>query len=151
MRSRTIGWCWSLPAGVAPASVAQLRDARFVRIALGNPASVPAGRYARDALQRAGLWNDLAPRLVFGENVRQVLDYVARGEADAGFVYASDVLAANGRVQVAETVATSPIVYPVAVVKGSANVDAARAFVAFLDTPAARAILLRHGFAAPEP
>ena len=141
-----------VPAGRTTARLADLRSPRFVRIAVGNPASVPAGRYARAALERAGLWNDVAPRLVFGENVRQVLDYVARGEADAGLVYATDVDAAGGRVHAVDDVAVpQPILYPVAVVASSAHPDEARAFVRYLEGPAARAILARHGFALPEP
>ena len=141
-----------VPARQPAARLADLRGARFVRIAIGNPASVPAGRYARAALEGAGLWQDLAARLVFGENVRQVLDYVARGEADAGLVYATDVDAAVGRVRAVEDVPIAqPIVYPVAVVGSSVHQDEARAFVRSLDGTAARAILARHGFARPEP
>jgi molybdate transport system substrate-binding protein len=140
-----------VPTARPPARLTDLRDARFARVALGNPASVPAGRYARAALERAGLWSDLAPKLVYGENVRQVLDYVARGEADAGFVYATDVAAASGRVHVAGDVAAGPILYPVAVVRSTAHADAARAFAGFLAGPAAQAILARHGFGPAEP
>src|SRR5690606_31394400 len=61
------------------------------RIAMGNPDSVPAGRYTRLALEAAGVWGTLQPRMILTQNVRQALDYVARGEVDAGFVYGSDV------------------------------------------------------------
>lgn len=61
------------------------------RIAMGNPDSVPAGRYTRLALEAAGVWETLQPRIILTQNVRQALDYVARGEVDAGFVYGSDV------------------------------------------------------------
>jgi molybdate transport system substrate-binding protein len=141
-----------VPAGRPPTRLGDLRNPRFARIAVGNPASVPAGRYARAALERAGLWADVAPRLVFGENVRQVLDYVARGEADAGLVYATDVDAAGGRVRAVDDVLVDPpILYPVALVRTSAHPDEARAFARFLDGAEARAILARHGFALPEP
>src|SRR5690606_10208295 len=61
------------------------------RIAMGNPDSVPAGRYTRLALEAAGVWGTLQPRMILTQNVRQALDYVARGEVGAGFVYGSDV------------------------------------------------------------
>src|SRR5262245_47797153 len=70
-----------------PASLEGLKDPRFVKIAIGNPKTVPAGRYADQALRASSLLEAVQPRLVFGENVRQVLDYVVRGEADAGLVY----------------------------------------------------------------
>jgi len=141
-----------VPTGQPAARLGDLPSARFTRIAVGNPASVPAGRYARAALERAGLWSAIAPRLVFGENVRQVLDYVARREADGGLVYATDVDAAGGRVRAVDDVTVEPpILYPVALVKTSEHPDEARAFARFLDGPAARAILARHGFALPEP
>lgn len=61
------------------------------RIAMGNPDSVPAGRYTRLALESVGVWKTMQPRMILTQNVRQALDYVARGEVDAGFVYGSDV------------------------------------------------------------
>ncbi len=61
------------------------------KIAIGNPQTVPAGRYAEQVLRSLNLWEPLKDKLVFAENVRQVLDYVARGEVDAGLVYATDV------------------------------------------------------------
>ncbi|MFP5406150.1 MAG: molybdate ABC transporter substrate-binding protein, partial [Gammaproteobacteria bacterium] len=79
--------------GVSPAPVTHLADLASPavrRIAIGNPASVPVGRYARAALESAGLWSQVEPRLINARNARQVLDYVARGEVDAGFVYATD-------------------------------------------------------------
>ena len=57
------------------------------RVAVGNPATVPAGRYAKEALVHGGLWDKLSPRFILAESVRQVLDYVGRGEVDAGLVY----------------------------------------------------------------
>jgi molybdate transport system substrate-binding protein len=67
-----------------------LLEARVGRIVIGSPKSVPAGQYAEESLRALGLWDRLQPKLVFAENVRQALDYVARGEVDAGFVYTTD-------------------------------------------------------------
>jgi molybdate transport system substrate-binding protein len=117
------------------------------RLALADPRVVPAGRYAKAALEKLGVWNDVAGRIAPAENVRAALALVARGEAPLGIVYATDARA-EPRVMVAGTFPADshpPIVYPAALVKG-ARPDAAR-FVAFLGSDAARAIFLRQGFA----
>ena len=140
-----------VPAGrPLPASLAQLAGASYRRIAIGSPASVPAGRYAKAALGAAGMWAPLEARVIMTQNVRQSLDYVARGECDAGFVYATDAATLSGKVSVAFDVPTvSPVVYPVAVVRASAQPVLASAFVDYLRSPAARALLARHGFGMP--
>lgn len=134
----------------APASLAALAGKGVQRVAIGNPDSVPVGRYARAALQNAGLWEAMTGKTITTQNVRQSLDYVARGEVDAGFVYASDYQATPGRVVRAFDVPLkTPINYPVAVIKDSARAAEARRFVAFVVSPQGRAILRRHGFGAP--
>jgi len=141
-----------VPASAArlPSSLADLASPAFGRIAIGAPASVPAGRYAMQAIEAAGLQAAIAPKAVGAVNVRQALDYVARGEVDAGFVYATDAALMKDRVRVALTVHTrTPIVYPVAVLAGAPNPPDARRFVEFLDSAAAVAVLTRHGFARP--
>jgi molybdate transport system substrate-binding protein len=133
-----------------PASLAALAGKGVQRVAIGNPDSVPVGRYARAALQDAGLWEAITAKTITTQNVRQSLDYVARGEVDAGFVYASDYQATPGRVVRAFDVPLkTPINYPVAVIKDSARAAEARRFVAFVVSPQGRAILRRHGFGAP--
>jgi molybdate transport system substrate-binding protein len=120
------------------------------RIAIGSPETVPAGRYARQALERAGLWTRLGDRFVYAANVRQVLEYVARGEAEAGLVYVTDVAPMRGRVRlVAEVPTPNPIRYPVAVVASSRDPERAQRFVEFLASPAMQQILVRHGFGPP--
>ena len=117
------------------------------RIAIGNPASVPAGRYAREALQTAGLWEKLEPRYILGQNVRQVLDYVARAEVDAAIVYKTDAAIMAGKIRIAAELATAtPIAYALAIVQSSRNREAAAAFVKSLQSEPARAIFVRHGF-----
>jgi molybdate transport system substrate-binding protein len=69
---------------------ADLLEARVTKIVVGHPKTVPAGQYAEESLKALGLFDKLQPKLVFSENVRQALDYVARGEVDAGFVYTTD-------------------------------------------------------------
>lgn len=131
-------------------AMADLTRPAFARIAIGLPASVPAGRYARSALEAAQLWPALAPKTIGAHNVRQALDYVARGEVDAAFVYATDARLMPGKVRVALTVPTAqPIVYPAAPLAATPHAVLAQRFVAFLLTPPARAVFARHGFTTP--
>jgi molybdate transport system substrate-binding protein len=131
-------------------SIAELAAPQVRRIGIGKWATVPAGRYAREAIERAGLWPLLQPRLIQADSVRQVLAYVARGEVDAGFVYSSDAQAFADRVRIATHIATATAIrYPAVVVHDSPHPALAREFVDFLLTPAAQATLARHGFAAP--
>jgi molybdate transport system substrate-binding protein len=119
------------------------------KIAIGNPRTVPAGRYAEQVLRGLQLWEPLKDKLVFAENVRQVLDYVARGEVDAGLVYATDA-ATRARdlkkVLPAPEGSYQPAVYPIASLKGSKNKGPARAFIAWVISPEGKRILERYGF-----
>ncbi len=131
------------------ATAHDVRRADVKRVAIGNPASVPAGRYARSALVASGLWPAIEPKAIQAQSVRQALDYVARGEVEAGFVYATDAAVMRDKVKVVATIATvAPITYPVAAVAGRRNAEAALRFVDFLLTPAAQDLFQRHGFAA---
>lgn len=135
---------------VALKSLGDLRQSDIRRVALGKPDGVPAGRYAKVALAAAGLWPDIAPKAVYAINVRQALDYVARGEADAGFVYATDALVQKDKVRVAVTVPTdAPVAYPIAAVAGGPHAAAARRFIDFVTSAAGQAVLARHGFHQP--
>lgn len=127
-----------------------LAEARVGRIALGEPDAVPAGSYTKAALVALGLWERLEPKMVYGLSVKQALDYVALGEVDAAFVYATDTRLARGRVRVVATMdGHKPIVYPAALVASCSHADAARAFLAFLRGSQGQAILARHGFKEP--
>lgn len=117
------------------------------RLALADPRSVPAGKYARGALEKLGVWPSVSARLAPGENVRVALMLVARGEAPLGIVYGSDA-AAEPRVRVAATFAADlhpPIVYPAALTVTATHPAAGR-FLAYLGSAAARRIFERHGF-----
>ncbi len=116
------------------------------RIALGDPAHVPAGTYAREALTNLGLWPGIRTRIVPADNTRQALLLVERGEVDAGIVYRSDALASSRVRVIAELPAEShpPIRYHAAPVAGAG--DEATAFVRYLAGPAARADLQALGF-----
>lgn len=141
-----------VPAGgKAPQAVADLAaPGAYARIAIGQPAAVPVGRYTRGVLEAAGLWAAIEPKLIGAQTVRQALDYVARGEVDAGFVYATDAALMPDKVRVALTVPTAqPILYPAAVVAGSPNAALAQRFVEHLNGAAAQAVLARFGFGKP--
>ena len=142
-----------VPAGAtAISTLGDLAGPEYRRIAVGSPQSVPAGRYAKGALEQAGLWDRLEPRFVYATNVRQALDYVARREAEAGFVYATDAALYSDKVKIALDVPTTvPIRYPIAVTRATQMAAEARAFVDFLATPAAQQILTRYGFGAATP
>ena len=117
-------------------------------IAIGEPRSVPAGQYAQQVLTSLGLFEQLRPRIIFGQNVRQVLTYVETGNVDAGIVYTTDARQSN-RVRVVATAPTSthsPIIYPVAVIRRSRQAAAAREFVTFLTSAQARTVFNRYGF-----
>ena len=131
----------------APADLAR---PEVQKIAVGNPASVPVGRYTRGALEALKLWPVVEPKAVMAQSVRQALDYVARGEVEAGFVYATDAAIMRDKVKVAATVPTeTPVTYPAAAVAGSAQPEVARKFLDFLATPSAQAVLARYGFGKP--
>jgi molybdate transport system substrate-binding protein len=122
----------------------------FKRVALGDPASVPAGRYAQHVLEQAGLAAALEPRAVLAQNVRQCLDYVSRDEVDAGFVYATDAAVARQRVRVALRLhSTVPITYPLAVVAHAAHASEARSFRHFVLSADGQAVLAKYGFLKP--
>ena len=119
-------------------------------IALGDPASVPAGQYSEEALTNLGLWDQIQDKTSFGTNVTEVLNQVAAGSADAGIVYATDAASMADQVEV---VAEAPegslktkVIYPVAVVKDSANAEVAANFVEFLTTDEAMKVFEAYGF-----
>ena len=124
-------------------------------IAIGDPESVPAGKYAKEILTNLGVYNEVEKNASLGASVTEVLSWVAEGSADAGIVYATDAQTenTNGDDKEVEVVATAedsmmqtPVVYPVGVVSASAHKDEAKAFEDFLQTDEAKAILEKAGF-----
>jgi molybdate transport system substrate-binding protein len=129
-----------------------LLDARVTKIVIGSPKTVPVGQYAEESLRALGLWERLQPKLVFAENVRQALDYVARGEVDAGFVYTTDAAARARQVKEAFRPPEDtyrPILYPVALVAGARQPAIAQAYVDLLLSRDGQAVLARFGFLPP--
>jgi molybdate transport system substrate-binding protein len=136
-----------LDSQLALGSLQDLAKPEVKRVAVGNPATVPAGRYAQEALVKAGLWDQLMPRFIPAESVRQVLDYVGRGEVDTGFVYATDAAIARGKVKVMQTVEThAPILYPLAVTAATGKKALAQGFLDFILSPAAQEVFRKYGF-----
>lgn len=131
-------------------SLADLTEERVGSIALGTPETVPAGQYAKGALTAAGLFEVLTPKYIFGESVRQVLDYLVRGEVDAGFVYRTDAVKAGDPVVIqTEVPLEKPVTYPIGVLKDSAKTELAKAFVAFVSSAEGGEILAGRGFLQP--
>ncbi|MFT4190026.1 MAG: molybdate ABC transporter substrate-binding protein [Comamonas sp.] len=144
--------------GAGIQALADLQKPGVQKIAVGKTATVPAGRYTQEALESAGLWTALAPKYVQADSVRQVLDYVSRGEVEAGFVYKTDALTAGDKVRIVLTTSGhTPVSYPIAATANTANTantdsaqrQLAQAFIDFLGGSQARPVLARYGFSQP--
>jgi molybdate transport system substrate-binding protein len=137
-----------VPRGSHLGGFKELEDASVRTIALGDPESVPAGRYGKETLVALHLMDSVQRKLVLAKDVRQVLAYVETGNADAGLVYATDA-AISSNVRVAATAPESshdPIVYPAAAVASGHHEAAAREFVEYLESAAAKAAFEKRGF-----
>lgn len=129
-------------------SLADLASAELEVVALGDPESVPAGKYALQAMEAAGVKDSVMEKAILGKDVRSVLTYVETGDADAGVVYRSDALISTA-VDTACTIDPSmhePVVYPAAVIKTSREHKAAQAFIEHLTSPQAQAVFEKFGF-----
>ena len=139
-----------VPAG-SSAGLASFEDIEKAGIiALGDPASVPAGQYAQEALTSLGIWDKIQDKVSFGTNVTEVLNQVAASSAEAGIVYATDAASMSDQVEI---VAEAPegslqkkVIYPVAVVKDSAHQEEAGDFVEFLKSEEAMKVFEEYGF-----
>jgi len=118
------------------------------RIALAEPTSVPVGVYSKKFFERVGIWDALAPKVVPTENARATLAAVESGNVDAGIVYRTDAaISKHVRIAFEIPVAMGPAIsYPFALVKGAPRESEARRFLAYLGSPAARAVFVRYGF-----
>lgn len=137
--------------GPIVASFADLASPTVKRIAATNPKTSPAGRYAAEVLAYYRVANAIKDKLVFAENVRQAMDYIARGEVDAGIVFASDAAVRPRDCLIVATAAAEShetIRYPIAVVKTSSQAASASAFISAVLAADGQTILRRHGFAA---
>jgi molybdate transport system substrate-binding protein len=130
-------------------SFSDLSAGEIRKIAMGNPKTVPAGRYAEEIFRYHRIYDAIKDKLIFAENVRQVLDYVGRGEVDAGVIYLSDALlkAADVKVvAVAPSGSHKPVIYPIAVIKGTKVPDLSKEFIAVVTSEEGQTILRKYGF-----
>ncbi len=140
-----------LKSGTAMKSFEDLKSGSIKKIAVGDPRTVPAGRYAAEVFAYFKMTDAIKDKLIFTENVRQALDYVSRGEVDAGIVYSTDAMAKSKEVAVMATapeVSHKPVVYPIAVVKTSKNSEQANALISLVTSPKGKRILAKYGFKA---
>ena len=125
-----------------------LTTKKVTRVALGEPKSVPAGKYAQEVLNYFKIADKVNYKAVYAKDVRQVLNYVATGNVDAGIVYRTDALSVD-RVQIVATALKnthSPVIYPIAAIEDSDNPEAAKELIEFLTTPEAQAVFEEYGF-----
>jgi molybdate transport system substrate-binding protein len=135
------------------ASFQNLTRPSVQRIAIGEPQAVPAGKYAQEILTHFGIYNQLKPKLVDTEDVRQVLTFVETGNVDAGIVYRTDALTSSKVTVVATAPEDShaPVIYPVAIIRRTKNLAAAEGFENFLLGPKSSAIFRKYGFTPVSP
>jgi len=129
-------------------SIESITVAEIDQIAIGNPESVPAGKYTEQVLKHYNLWDELKSKVVLGKDVRQVLTYVETGNVNIGFVYESDALSSNDINILATATKDShdPIIYPGAVLKDTKHKKEATDFMTFMSTDEVQKILMKHGF-----
>ena len=125
-----------------------LTNPEVEKISIGNPDSVPAGKYAKEALTNAGLWDSVSNKTILAENVKQALVYVETGEAEAGFVFSTDASSAkSGSIEVVTSVpVTTPITYPIAVVSSTQHKEDSQLFIDFVTGEKGQPILEQYGF-----
>jgi molybdate transport system substrate-binding protein len=141
---------WTPPSVAPPATLAELADPRFARIAIANPEHAPYGIAARMAMQKAGVWNAVESRMVYGENVQQALQFAQSGNADAAVIAQSLLTASDaGRTLSVDPSMHDPIDQAMVVCKNGGNADGAKQFVQFVASPAGREIMTRYGFLLP--
>jgi molybdate transport system substrate-binding protein len=135
-------------------TLTDLQKKEIKKIVIGNPKTVPAGRYAEEALRHHNLWDAVKDKLIFAENVRQALDYVVRDEVDAGLVYSTDAMARSKEVKVVMKLpegSHQPVIYPIGVIKGTKEESLSKAFVDFVISAEGQRILSQYGFIAVGP
>ena len=136
-------------SGTVVTSLKDLLSPDIRRVAIANPAHAPYGLAAEQALEAAGIWNSLKPKLVYGENVRQALQFVQSGAAEAGIVARSVADVPDIRWTLLDASLHSPLNQAAAVLKRTPHPDLARAFLRFVNGPEARPIMKRFGFLLP--
>lgn len=140
---------WTKKGSLKIASLSELLDARFAKISIANPEHAPYGRAAREALEKAGVWEALRPKIVFGENVQQALQYAQTGNADAAIVALSLAMATDGESTPIAESEHAPLDQALVVCGAGARAQIAKDFAAVVASPEGRAIMNRYGFVLP--
>jgi molybdate transport system substrate-binding protein len=144
---------WSRKGAPLPTTLEELRDAKYVKIAIANPEHAPYGKAAKQALIKAGLWDAIKDRLVYGENIQQTLQFAQSGNADVALVALALAMVTEGGFTAVDPALHEPLDQALVVCKGAggkaAREPAARQFTAFVSSDAGRAIMKRHGFLLP--
>jgi molybdate transport system substrate-binding protein len=149
-RGHLVVWWRDGSSATAPHTLADLADKRFAKIAIANPLHAPYGRAAQQAFTKAGLWPAVQPRLVFGENVQQTLQFARSGNAEVALVALSLATVSGGHFFPVDESLHQPIDQALVVCgKDPARLARARAFAAFVAAPEGHAILRRYGFLLP--
>ena len=132
--------------------VQDLTKTEVEKISIGNPDTVPAGKYAKEALTNAGLWDSVLSKTLLAETVKQALVYVETGEAEAGFVFSTDAASAkNDSIEVITSVpVTTPITYPIAIVSDTQHKEDSQLFIDFVSGEKGKSILEQYGFTIPQ-
>lgn len=136
------------PSDTSITSLNDLTNYSVSKIAVGEPSSVPAGKYADEVLKNSNIYDSVSSKLVFAKDVKEVLAWSTSGNADVGFVYLSDAKS-NDSAKIIETIPEdlhSPITYPVGVVKSTSHLDDAKSFVDFLYTDSAKSVFEKYGY-----
>lgn len=136
-------------AGVQATELQDLLDPSIIRVAIANPEHAPYGKAAEEALQSAGLWDELQPKLVLGENVRQTLQFVQTGDAAVGIVALSIAEVPEVTYTLLPAELYNPLNQSMAVIKATQNEAAARAFLGFVNGPQGRPVMKKYGFLLP--
>lgn len=145
-RGRIVVWTPKDSAKPAPKTLDELRDARFVKIAIANPEHAPYGKAAKEALTKAGLWETVTPKIVYGENVQQTLQYAETGNADAAIVALSLATTSKGAYFLVDETLHAPLDQAMAVCASSTQKEGARSFITFVNGREGRSIMRRFGF-----
>jgi len=147
-RGRIVAWTRK-GAALVPSALADLKDARYAKIAIANPEHAPYGRAAQQALARAGAWDDVAKKVVYGENVQQALQFAQSGNAEVAIVALSLAVSSDGKYLAIDPALHDPLDQALVACKGAAPPADARAFAAFVGSEEGRAIMKRYGFLLP--
>ncbi len=136
-------------SGITASRLGDLLKSEIDNVAIANPDHAPYGLAAKEALVKSGLWQELSPKIVFGENVRQTLQFIQTGNAEAGIVALSIADVSQISYTIIDEALHSPLKQALAIIKKSKNKEDAKAFIAYINGPKGHAIMRKYGFLPP--